>query len=501
MMADDFRVLDEPKLEFGFKQRLEDPRNGLFLFGPTQTQRAPTEIRAGVIGTPKGVSLYRRWVETANRYIPAASAHSRHQFPFPGFEAAFKARWSPTPAVEIAISSTEISNTIRLSDRYQAIYRTVSLYEKPIRARLREDDAQVDVWFVIIPDEVWKYGRPLSRVSRDESIYAGPRLGPRVARRLFREPSLFQEEMDEAEVYRYELNFHHQLKARLIRTRAVVQVIRESSLNFDGGENQRRMQDPATVAWNLCTTAYFKAGGRPWKLAQVREGVCYVGLAFKMNTADPTLGNACCGAQLFLDSGDGIVFKGAMGPWYSSQTKEFHLPEGEAARLMSRIVETYRAEHDRYPKEMFIHGRTRFNNAEWAGFRSAVPTGTNLVGVRISRSQELKLFRPGSMPVLRGSRYRLSDRHGMLWTSGYIHQLATYPGREVPNPLSVEICRGDVDLDTVLIDVMGLTKVNFNACLYSDGLPVTLRFADAVGEILTAAPLLEGPPLPFRHYI
>src|ERR1039457_434048 len=30
-----------------------------------------------------------------------------------------------------------------------------------------------------------------------------------------------QEEMDAAEVYRYELNFHHQLKARLIRTRAV----------------------------------------------------------------------------------------------------------------------------------------------------------------------------------------------------------------------------------------------------------------------------------------
>jgi len=48
---------------------------------------------------------------------------------------------------------------------------------------------------------------------------------------------------------------------------------------------------------------------------------------------------------------------------------------------------------------------------------------------------------------------------------------------------------------------IGLTKVNFNACLFGDGLPVTLRFADAVGEILTAAPGQDGPPLPFRHYI
>ena len=37
-------------------------------------------------------------------------------------------------------------------------------------------------------------------------------------------------------------------------------------------------------------------------------------------------------------------------------------------------------------------------------------------------------------------------------------------------------------------DVLGLTKLNYNACIYGDGVPVTLRFADSVGEILTAAP-------------
>lgn len=498
-----FDVLSEPKLEFGYRQKLEDPRNGLFLFGPLVDNRTPAQIRAGVIGTPRGVALYRRWVEAANKFIPALSENSQHQFPFPGFEAAFRTRWPTSSVAEIAVSPTEISNTIRLSDRYQAIYQTVSLFERPIRRSLRDDDAQVDVWFVVIPDEIWKYGRPLSRVSRDESIYSGPRIGARVARRLLREPSLFQEEMEAAEIYRYELNFHHQLKARLIPSRAVIQVIRESSLNFENDPeiSTRRLQDPATLAWNLCTTAFFKAGGRPWKLAHVREGVCYVGLVFKINTTDPTSGNACCGAQLFLDSGDGVVFKGAMGPWYSSETKEFHLPEAEAKRLMSRVIQSYLEEHGKEPSEVFIHGRTRFNDAEWAGFRSAVTKTTNLVGVRISRSQEMKMFRPGAMPVLRGSKYQLTNRHALLWTSGYIHQISTYPGREVPNPLSVEICRGEADLKTVLTDVMGLTKVNFNACLFADGLPVTLRFADAVGEILTAAPIVEGPPLPFRHYI
>jgi hypothetical protein len=67
--------------------------------------------------------------------------------------------------------------------------------------------------------------------------------------------------------------------------------------------------------------------------------------------------------------------------------------------------------------------------------------------------------------------------------------------------LLIEISRGEANLETVIADVMGLTKINFNACLFADGLPVTLRFADAVGEILTAAPISEGAPLPFRHYI
>ena len=496
-------VLPEPKLEFGFKQQLEDPRNGLFLFGPIADHRKPSQIRAGIVGTPKGVAIFRKWLDAANRLIPAVSDKSIHQFAFPGFEAAFRTPWPSTPTAEIAVSATDVANCIRQTDRYKAIYDTVTLFEKPIRRQLREDDAQVDVWFVVIPDEVWRLGRPLSRLTRTEAIYSGKSIGPRVARRLFREPSLFAEEMDAAEIYRYELNFHHQLKARLIRSLAVVQVVRESTLNTgeDDEAQQRRLQDPATVAWNLCTTAFFKSGGRPWKLASVREGVCYVGLVFKMNTTDSSVGNACCGAQMFLDSGDGLVFKGAMGPWYSDETKEFHLPKSEAKDLMTRLVQSYVDEHGHEPSELFIHGRTRFNDAEWAGFREAASSGTNLVGVRITRSQEMKLFRSGATPVLRGSTYRLGRNRALLWTTGFIHQLDTYPGREVPNPLLVEICRGEADLDIVLRDVMGLTKVNFNACLFADGLPVTLRFADAVGEILTAAPIMPGSPLPFRHYI
>lgn len=460
-------------------------------------------MRVGVIGTPAGLGIYRRWLEQINNFIPAM-ADAPHHAPYPGFEAAFRTKWSADVTIYEAVSSVEISNAIRKSDRHNAVWETVGIFANRIVERLRSDDASVDLWFVVIPDEVWRLGRPLSRPTRAESIIDPMALGAKRGLKLLREPSLFEEDMRAAEVYRYHVNFHHQLKARLLEHKAVVQVVRESSLSFGnmGVEViRRRLQDPATLAWNLTTTSFFKAGGRPWKIANVRPGVCYVGLVFKIQSTPEDRQNACCGAQMFLDSGDGLVFKGAVGPWYSADSKQFHLSRSEAQKLIQQVVSSYSAFHGRPPSELFIHGRTRFNQEEWEGFQEGAGPETKVVCVRISRSQEMKAFRPGRTPVLRGTSLALSDRTGFLWTAGYIPELATYPGREVPNPLMVDITRGEADLEQVMTDVMGLTKVNFNSCIFGDGLPVTLRFADAVGEILVAIPHREGPPLPFRHYI
>jgi hypothetical protein len=53
----------------------------------------------------------------------------------------------------------------------------------------------------------------------------------------------------------------------------------------------------------------------------------------------------------------------------------------------------------------------------------------------------------------------------------------TDPGREVPKPLTMEIRRGTAGIEQVMRQVMLLTKLNFNAADFCDGLPITLRFA------------------------
>lgn len=197
------------------------------------------------------------------------------------------------------------------------------------------------------------------------------------------------------------------------------------------------------------------------------------------------------------------MFKGAIGPWYSETTGECHLTRDKAAELMQLVLTEYERKHGCPPSELFIHAPTYFNTEEWQGFGSIAPEQTRLAGIRIRRDRQFKLFRAeGKTPVLRGTALFQCDRRAFLWTLGYIPRLQTYPGWEVPKPLEIVVSQGVADIRQVCADVLALTKLNFNACIYGDGIPVTLRFADAVGEILTAAPTREeSRALSFRQYI
>lgn len=504
--------IKEPKLEFAFGQKEEYPRDGLFLFGPIQDQSLPEVIRYGVIGTQYGLQCFNSWSLSIqgyiDRYRSPLNPEAAHHSSFPGFQSIFRSKWPKDPLAKIEISAEAIDHALRLTNRHEAIKTAVDLYVNPLISFSTTEEAEPDFWFVVIPEIVFKLGRPTSRVSKLERVPGAVAISESRARLIKTAPTLFGQDEEEAEVYKYAKHFRRQLKARLLKDKIVTQIVRETTLAPEeflnlAGKPRRRVEDPATIAWKLCTTAFYKAGGKPWRLSDVRPGVCYVGIVFKQTDPDSDDPNACCAAQMFLSSGDGIVFRGAAGPWYTPSSKEYHLEQGPAAQLMSLVVSEYRRLHNNQdPHELFIHGRAKFSSEEWAGFRSAVPSSTNLVGVQIRDAKtELKLFPPGKFPVIRGTALKLSERMAYLWTSGYIPRLNTYLGPETPNPVFVHIQTGECDLDIVLADVMRLTKLNYNTCLFNDRLPVTIKFANAVGEILIAAPQTEEPKLPFKFYI
>ncbi|MDZ4746827.1 MAG: hypothetical protein SGJ05_12605 [bacterium] len=500
--------IDEPALLFGHNQVTESPKDGLFMFGPLDA--STNQMRIGVIGTRDGLTYFNKWARRLGDFIPARSGSTSPQHrPFPGFDAVFNSAF-PVIYPEITIADQEWRSALFINDRWQAIYKTVEIFASRILQHRRQEDAPVDVWYVVIPEDIYKHGRPNPvSIPSDLRVKGKVTGGKKLAKQLITAIPLFQEDAEDVVPYNYEVNFHNQLKARLLDAdpNVVVQIVRETMLSPSSfvdihGRPIRKVQDEATIAWNFSTTSYFKSGQRPWRLASVRPRVCYIGLVYKRPVLSADERMACCGAQMFLDSADGLVFRGAVGPWYSGRAGEFHLPRTKARELIKLIVEAYRDKHGAYPQELFLHGQTFFRDEEWEGFKEAVPSETSLVGVRIRRAGNIKFFRLDKHPVLRGTGWMYSDRRGYLWTTGYVPYLQTYAGRETPSPISVDIVRGEADLKTVMSDIMGLTKLNFNSCIYNDGIPVTLRFANSVGEILTAGPVNNAQrPLPFKHYI
>lgn len=510
----EIKHIAEPQLEFGFGQKLEYPRDGLYLYGPVSSDESISQVRYGVIGTAEGVRRFQSWSQMVSGFIgiPEPTVRSRavepQHIPFPGFEQAFAAKWSAKPTETISdIDTDKLQNALKIRNRHEAIKSAVSMYVERLIAAQDRLENPPSFWFVVIPEEVYALGRPQSKVLKAEQIEGQVTISASRARKLDVEPTLFGEEEKEADVYKYAAHFRRQLKARLLKDRIVTQIVRETTLTpkefvTESGWPLRRIEDPATVAWKLCTGAYYKAGGRPWQLADVRPGVCYVGLVYKRTNPQGGDRYACCAAQMFLSDGDGVVFRGALGPWYSPDTRQYHLDLSNARKLIRMVVKEYKRLHGKAPAELFIHARSAFTEDEWKGFEQGCPRGTNLVGVQIRDARDdLKLFRTGKYPVIRGTAAILTKYNAFLWTAGYVPRLDTYMGPETPNPIQVKVQKGRCALETVLSDVLGLTKINFNSCLYNDRLPVTIRFADAVGDVLVSAPMDGEPKLPFKYYI
>jgi len=438
--------LREPSLVFQYDQMTDDPRDGLTLFGPLD-QGKPYGIRAGVIGTEGGIERFKRWVERIQR--PLANSPPRiARPPFPGFEAVFGIPWCPEPMAELVVSRTELGKTVVLDDPYQRVFKTVELYSKPILEFRHSEDTAIDLWVVVIPDEVYKYCRPRSSVEAEVRQPAPKDVSYEIAKGFRDQQALFEELSEAAKPYHYEVNFHNQLKARLLEAQIPTQVVRESTIAHRDfldsyGKPLRNLDELlSAIAWHLSTAVFYKTGGRPWKVGGVREGVCYIGMVFKRDERSVSPREACCAAQMFLDSGDGVVFKGDVGPWYTGRQGVFHLSREAAYELVQTAIETYTQRKGQSPAELFLHGKVRFGDEEWRGFLNAAGESTKVVGVRIRDERDLKIYRSGKNPVLRGLAYVRDERTAFLWTCGFTPRLRTYPGREVPKPLLIDVCRG-----------------------------------------------------------
>lgn len=513
-MADRLHLLDEPELAFGHRQLAIDPRDGLSMFGPADGPMASATYVA--IGTTEGLDLWVDWASAMN--APAACINPMRQRawpPYPGFDVAFGSPW-PMASRTYCLDKRKLLQSARKADKHERAYAVADLYLDQFDQIARLDQKPV-LAVCIVPDEVYDNCRPLSTVEepsdRRRTSYQRRILNAAIRERSALQPDLIGFEVERLEQYGFSPDFRRQLKARVMMQDIPVQIIRESTMQIT---EQIRYGHPGTNPlsdrlWNFGTGVYYKCGRKPWMIHSARDGVCYIGIAYRR--AERRRTTACCAAQMFLDSGDGMIFVGEFGPWYSEERREFHLTPEKAHDLLAGTLKTYFGQGGRPLREIFLHSRSGINKEEFDGFRSACPPGIKIVGIRVRSDRtgtrlfryddHVKVTKRGKFPVLRGVFWQRSARHGVLFTNGFKPRIATYDGWEVPRPLDIDLQHGEGDLAAIATDILGLTKVNYNTCQLGEGQPITVRYSDRVGEILLANPEVDRATWRhnFKYYI
>ena len=519
--------IDEPELLFAGNQSAIDPRDGLLLYGPYEKwgekfKLNTYSIAAGVIGSSDALFKYRNFVKQIKKPIISIKRNKNGMLvsnevqrpSYPGFEAIFNIHWPEEPELFCEINSADLDSIFsRSTNRKIRTAKIVDLYLDKMTKASNESDYSINLWFVIVPKKIFNNCRTKKGYGTDfdKSIIKYYEMKSLGQGHLFNEEEMFGDDI--SSYFDSSSDFHHLLKAKANQAHlsSPIQILVEPKLEFRDILTNISYSDDmkASLAWNLSTTIYYKLGKKPWKLYNIRSGVCYLGLVFKKFQNQHIKNMICSAAQLFLSDGDGTVFRGNNGLWIGENPNEHHLDESESFNLLNLALNDYYENNKIYPNELFIHGRAAFSDKEWNGFLNAVEShnaATKLVGVVIKDEAPLKFFRDvdaekSNYGVMRGIAVIINQKEAFLFTRGFVPRLNTSMSMEIPNSLHIKVVRGDVDIEIVLKDIMALTKVNYNTCLYGDGKPVTLRFSDTIGSILTATGNWKEERRQFRFYI
>jgi hypothetical protein len=155
------------------------------------------------------------------------------------------------------------------------------------------------------------------------------------------------------------------------------------------------------------------------------------------------------------------------------------------------------------PARVILHKTSSFSPAELAGFQAAADSDRidQLELIWIPRNDPFRLFRQGEHPPLRGTMVSLSDDRHMLYTRGSVPLYKTYAGMYVPSVLPLRIAQADSSPTEIATELLMLSKMNWNATQLDGRLPITLRTADSIGNILKHLGPTDIPQPRYAYYM
>ena len=501
--------IPEEDLIFGGQQQEKDPRIGLKYFGP---YHYPSEtnilenIKIGIIGDKPMLEKTKKIIDLLKGPIKCNESNKWLYPDFPGVSknTKFSCSLQISKNWQETILQYEIEKILKIRDVNERIGAAVNLYIRKIENIIEEDNPP-HVIICGVPHDIEEYCG-ISEKTRGAKKPKQIPLEKKIQRfkqenqRFLDEWGIIIEKKENKKEYTKGYDFRNALKGRVMALRypVPIQLLKESTadgiIKYDQLSN-KKTQPPASFAWNFSTALYYKANGKPWRLAKLRQDTCYVGISFYKDKLSYNKNIQTSMAQVFTHNGEGLVLRGTE-VYVDEKTNEPHLSKQQAKDLLSSALKMYIKKSGRTPSRVVIHKSTLFSDPEVEGFSEAIGKLKRDFVTISKRNKGIRFMRIGSYPVLRGTLISLTEREHIFFTSGYIPRLRTYPGHRIPSPLYI-VHDGDTEIVEICKEILGLTKLNWNTTSFSTELPITLEFARKVREILSE--LKKDAPLQ-NHY-
>lgn len=484
-------LLPEPELFFGGNNKCIDPQVGLLNYGPHggSSGERPKSIliNAGVIGTDKSINACKTWLERLKYRINAEETRPTDYkgIDFPGLNE------DGPLGFEIGIDENCVSTidnkfvrSLESLSRKERIGLTVRDYCDKFDI-LKEAHPPPNIILLPLDNDLVRLCKEPSR--RTERIV--------YQRREFGDPDSAQADL---------FDFHNYLKAQAALRGLITQMITPQTLVFD-----EKKQSDALIGWNVSVGIYYKATGTPWKLAEIDDETCYVGISFYNDISGYSKTIRASIAQVYMRTGESEVIRGQPFDWDEMKSgRNIHIEASQMKELINDSVELFRSQRKKLPRRVVVHKSTRFSEDELEGCIGACKDIDELDIIHIVGSTKFRAYHVAhDYPIVRGtlmtsSTQRSDNQEAILFTTGYIPALGTYPGLAVPRPLHLHCQKVDTSIETISKDILGLTKLDWNSSTFCRRYPVTIAVSRKVGAVMAEmAAGSDVPPASYRYYM
>lgn len=464
------KYIDEPELEFGNSSHI-DIKFGIMNYGVLDFDKedAPRKIHLGIIGINEDIEIFEEWIHKCEQPIERKESKKKNLFPrFPGFNTShgFHSEIITNSNIQGKLNTQVFKDFSGLASDEKNI-KAVEIFIREIEY-ITSKNHKVDVILCAIP-KVLAEQLTVNLVDEGEE----------------------SEEIKENGSIKSKYDFRRLLKAEALKFRKPIQIILPSTYNNSvkkkfrvGSQSEGSLQDEATRAWNFFTALYYKAGGIPWRLMRNSQDyqTCYIGVSFYRSLDEETLQTSV--AQVFNERGEGIIIRGGAAKT-SKEDKQIHIDTDGARKLLSSALGKYQQEHKTRPARVVIHKSSDYNQNEIDGFVTAIrDEGIELFDLLSLTKSITRLHRNGKYPPLRGTFWELDDETKILYTKGSVDLFQTYPGLYIPKTLKIKIAYSEQSPKYLATELLALTKMNWNNAQLDNSLPITIKAARQVSEII-----------------